>query len=168
MMKFLTRFFTWWNGQTFNTQFYTWRKGERVGEDEFGNVYYQGGKDAEGRTRRWVIYNGYSEASAIPPGWHGWMHHRVDTPPTQEDYKPREWQKPHKPNLTGTCRRLSSAWLHVHAGKPSRSSPATTTPGPPANKPDLLGRRVAFSSRFCHRLSLVIHRQDGTGMFSGS
>jgi NADH:ubiquinone oxidoreductase subunit len=102
MMKFLTRFFTWWNGQTFNTQFYTWRKGERVGEDEFGNVYYQGGKDAEGRTRRWVIYNGYSEASSIPPGWHGWMHHRVDTPPTQENYMPREWQKPHKPNLTGT------------------------------------------------------------------
>jgi NADH:ubiquinone oxidoreductase subunit len=49
-----------------------------------------------------VIYNGYSEASAIPPGWHGWMHHRVDIAPSDENYAPREWQKPHKPNLTGT------------------------------------------------------------------
>ena len=49
-----------------------------------------------------MIYNGYSEASAIPPGWHGWMHHRNDQPPGQEDYLPREWQKPHLPNQTGT------------------------------------------------------------------
>jgi NADH:ubiquinone oxidoreductase subunit len=104
MKDFLIQFFTWWNGQTLGTRFHTWRKGERVGEDEFGNVYYQGGKDAEGRTRRWVIYNGYAEASSIPPGWHGWMHHRTDTPPSQEDYQPREWQKPHKPNYTGTGR----------------------------------------------------------------
>ena len=31
------------------------------------------------------------------------MHHRVDAPPAEEDYKPREWQKPHLPNLTGTA-----------------------------------------------------------------
>ncbi|MCT8989387.1 NADH:ubiquinone oxidoreductase subunit NDUFA12 [Chelativorans sp. SCAU2101] len=102
MKKFLLQFFTWWNGQTLGTRFHTWRKGQRVGEDEFGNVYYQGGTDSEGRTRRWVIYNGYSEASMVPPGWHGWLHHKVDRPPTEEDYTPREWQKPHKPNLTGT------------------------------------------------------------------
>ena len=53
--------------------------------------------------RRWVIFNGYSEASTVPPSWHGWMHHTVDTPPTQENYKPREWEKPHRPNLTGTA-----------------------------------------------------------------
>ncbi len=102
MKKFFTQVFTWWNGQTLGTRFHTWRKGERVGEDEFGNIYYQGGKDSEGRTRRWVIFNGYAEASAIPPGWHGWMHHRVDTPPSKEDYRPREWQKPHLQNLTGS------------------------------------------------------------------
>jgi NADH:ubiquinone oxidoreductase subunit len=103
MKNLLIQFFTWWNGQTMGTRFHTWRHGERVGEDEQGNVYYQGGKDAEGRTRRWVIYNGYAEASAIPSGWHGWMHYRVDTPPSKEDYRPRDWQKPHKPNLTGTA-----------------------------------------------------------------
>lgn len=102
MSKFLLQFFTWWNGQTLGTRFFTWRFGKRVGEDEFGNVYYEGTTDSEGRTRRWVIYKGYSEASDIPPGWHGWIHHRVDVAPPQENYKPREWQKPHLPNLTGT------------------------------------------------------------------
>ncbi|TKT79200.1 NADH:ubiquinone oxidoreductase subunit NDUFA12 [Aquamicrobium sp. LC103] len=103
MTTFLKQFFTWWNGQTLGTRFHTWRKGKRVGSDEFGNVYYEGGVDPEGRTRRWVIYNGYSEASTVPPGWNGWIQHRVDTPPTDEDYKPREWQKPHEPNLTGSA-----------------------------------------------------------------
>ena len=74
----------------------------RVGEDEMGNVYYEGGTNSDGQTRRWVIYNGYSEGSAVPPGWHGWLHHRVDTPPSAESYRPREWQKPHLPNLTGS------------------------------------------------------------------
>ena len=30
---------TWWNGQTLNTRIFTWRKGEKVGEDDQGNVY---------------------------------------------------------------------------------------------------------------------------------
>ena len=30
------------------------------------------------------------------------MHHTVDVPPTEERYQPRPWQKPHRPNLTGT------------------------------------------------------------------
>ncbi len=102
-MKSLLQIFTWWNGQTIGTRFHTWRFGKRVGEDAAGNVYYEGGKkDSEGRTRRWVIYNGYADASAIPPGWHGWMHHRTDISPAHEDYKAREWQKPHQPNQTGT------------------------------------------------------------------
>ncbi|WP_136661085.1 NADH:ubiquinone oxidoreductase subunit NDUFA12 [Nitratireductor sp. XY-223] len=103
MKNFLLHVFTWWNGSTPGTRFYTWRKGTRVGEDEFGNVYYQGGKDSEGRTRRWVIYNGQSDASAIPSGWHGWMHHRTDVSPADEAYEPKDWQKPHEPNHTGTA-----------------------------------------------------------------
>ena len=103
-MSTLLQIFTWWNGQTLGTRFHTWRFGKKVGQDELGNVYYEGGKkDSEGRTRRWVIYNGYAEASAIPPGWHGWMHHRTDVPPSQENYQARDWQKPHKPNLTGSA-----------------------------------------------------------------
>jgi NADH:ubiquinone oxidoreductase 17.2 kD subunit len=98
MKNLLLKIFTWWNGSTMGTDLFTSRKGRRVGEDEFGNVYYQ---TADGK-RRWVIYAGEAEASAIPPGWHGWMHHRVATPPSQESYTARAWQKPHRPNPTGT------------------------------------------------------------------
>jgi NADH:ubiquinone oxidoreductase subunit len=103
MKNFFLQFFTWWNGQTLGTRFHTWRHGTEVGRDELGNIYYQGGTDSEGRTRRWVIYANLAEASAIPPGWHGWIHHRVDVAPSQEKYIPREWQKPHQPNLTGSA-----------------------------------------------------------------
>ena len=102
MLKFLTQFFTWWNGQTLNTRFHTWRNGTFVGEDGQGNKYYTGGVDSEGRQRRWVIYNGLSDATSVPPGWHGWLHHRVDTAPVDEDYQAREWEKPHEPNHTGS------------------------------------------------------------------
>jgi len=106
MKSFLLRFFTWWNGQTFGTQLWTWLYGERVGEDEYGNIYYRtrhGTIDpALGLERRWVIYNGYAEPSTVPPSWHGWLHHTVDERPTAESYRPWPWQKPHRPNLTGT------------------------------------------------------------------
>ncbi len=103
-MKWLSRLFTWWNGQTLNTQLYTLLHGNAVGKDEFGNTYYRSRKTdpALGFERRWVIYSGVSEGSMTPPGWYGWLHHTVDTPPTKEDYKPREWELPHLPNLTGT------------------------------------------------------------------
>jgi NADH:ubiquinone oxidoreductase subunit len=96
MKTFFLQFFTWWNGQTLGTRFWTWRKGVFVGSDEGGNRYYT---DKAGK-RRWVVYNGVAEASAIPPGWHGWMHHRDANPPAA--YQPHEWEKPHEPNLTGT------------------------------------------------------------------
>ncbi|ODN69792.1 NADH:ubiquinone oxidoreductase subunit NDUFA12 [Methylobrevis pamukkalensis] len=98
MKNVLLKIFTWWNGSTMGTDVFTSRKGVRVGEDEAGNTYY---RTADGK-RRWVIYNGPAEASAIPPGWHGWIHHRVDTPPTEETYVARAWQKPHRANQTGT------------------------------------------------------------------
>jgi len=98
-MGLLLEIFTWWNGQTMGTRFYTWRKGVFVGEDAAGNTYYTNRRG----DRRWVIYNGEADASAIPPGWHGWMHHRVDTPPSKLDYRPRDWQLPHKANMTGTA-----------------------------------------------------------------
>lgn len=111
MKQFFLKLFTWWNGQTFGTQFWTWRYGERVGSDEFGNVYFRGrGVDPTlGFERRWVIYDGYAEPTTVPPSWHGWLHHTVDVPPTEEAYEPRPWQKPHRPNLTGTIGALRPA-----------------------------------------------------------
>ncbi|MEJ8573488.1 NADH:ubiquinone oxidoreductase subunit NDUFA12 [Microbaculum marinum] len=106
MRNFIIQIFAWWHNATLGTRFYTWRKGEFVGEDEFGNRYYRtrgGAIDPELHfQRRWVIFNGYAEASAIPPGWWGWMHHKVDVAPSETDYQPMPWQKPHLPNLTGT------------------------------------------------------------------
>jgi NADH:ubiquinone oxidoreductase subunit len=106
MKQFLLKLFTWWNSETFGTQLWTWRFGELVGKDEQGNRYYRtkGGQidPTLGFERRWVIYNGYAEATRVPPAWHGWLHHTVDIPPTEERYTPREWEKPHLPNLTGT------------------------------------------------------------------
>ncbi len=94
--KALLHYFTWWNGANFNTRFYTKRHGQLVGHDEFGNAYYRkpGIDPALGFERRWVIYNGVSEASCTPPGWNGWLHHTVDVAPTEESYTPRSWQKP--------------------------------------------------------------------------
>src|ERR1700761_6954642 len=106
MKLFFLKIFTWWNGQTFGTQLWTWRFGELVGEDEQGNRYFRtkGGTidPTLGFQRRWVVYNGYAEATRIPPAWHGWLHHTVDVAPTEETYTPREWEKAHIPNMTGT------------------------------------------------------------------
>ncbi len=98
LQTIIRRVFTWWNDATLSTLLYTRRKGVLVGKDEQGNAYYRTRDDAH----RWVIYNGLVEASRIPPGWHGWIHRRVDTPPTHDDYVPKAWEKPWRPNPTGT------------------------------------------------------------------
>ncbi|MBW7055778.1 NADH:ubiquinone oxidoreductase subunit NDUFA12 [Paracoccus bogoriensis] len=113
-MSFLLRFLTWWNSQTLNTQFWTWRNGVKVGEDAEGNVFY---KSRDGK-RRWVIYNGESEASRISPEWHGWLHHTWNEPPTEQPLPRKAWEKPHKPNLTGTPA------AHVPEGSLMRVQPA--------------------------------------------
>jgi NADH:ubiquinone oxidoreductase subunit len=125
MKDFFLRFFTWWSGATLNTLYYTRRHGEFVGNDEFGNKYYQmrGGKidPALGFVRRWVIFNGQSEASMTPPGWNGWLHHTVDTPPTEENYQPREWELPHQGNMTGTPLAYRPAGSTLRSGRRAAS-----------------------------------------------
>lgn len=98
-MEWFVQIFVWWRGQTWGTRLWTWRRGQFVGEDSQGNRYY---RDRKNPKRRWVIYNGLVEASRVPPEWHGWLHHIVDTLPTEDTYTPRPWEKPHLPNLTGT------------------------------------------------------------------
>lgn len=96
--QILLRLLTWWNGQTVGTQFFTWRKGVKVGEDAEGNSYYH---SRDGK-RRWVVFNGESEASRVSPDWHGWLHHTWDEPPTDKPLPHKAWEKPHIENLTGT------------------------------------------------------------------
>ncbi|WP_424926562.1 NADH:ubiquinone oxidoreductase subunit NDUFA12 [Amaricoccus tamworthensis] len=98
-MSLLSQIFTWWNGQTLGTRFFTWRRGEKVGEDAEGNVYYQSSDGA----KRWVIYNGYCEASRVSPEWHGWLHHTWQEPPTERPLTRKPWEKPHKENHTGSA-----------------------------------------------------------------
>ena len=50
-MWIVDRILTWWRGQTLNTQVWTALYGEKVGEDDQGNIYYQSKKG----DRRWVI-----------------------------------------------------------------------------------------------------------------
>jgi len=120
-MSYLNRLFTWWNRATLSTSLHTLFHGERVGEDQYGNVYYRrrGGKidPALGFERRWVIYKGLAEGSNTPPGWYGWLHHTVDTPPTQESYTPKEWELPHQENLTGTTRAYRPPGSLLSVGK---------------------------------------------------
>ncbi len=98
MFAFINRLFTWWNDQTVGTQLFTWRKGEKVGEDDQGNIYYQTRDGA----RRWVIFNGEVEGSRVSPDWHGWLHHTFDNSPADRPLVHKDWEKPHQPNLTGT------------------------------------------------------------------
>ena len=74
---------------------------------------------ALGFERRWVIYNGVSEASMTPPGWNGWLHHTVDVPPTEEDYTARPWQLPHMGNPTGTPAAIRPDGSTLRPGPPS-------------------------------------------------
>lgn len=97
-MSLLSQIFTWWNGATIGTLLHTRRFGEKVGEDEAGNVFWQ----TAGGARRWVIYNGPVEASRVAPDWHGWLHHTWDEPPTTAPLKRKAWEKPHRANATGT------------------------------------------------------------------
>lgn len=96
---FKSPIFTWWNSPTFGTRLWTSRRGEQVGEDDQGNVYY---RERAGR-RRWVLYkNGPIEASRVPPEWHAWLHYTVDTPPSEQPPVTQQWEKAHQPNLTGS------------------------------------------------------------------
>ncbi len=126
MKQFLLQFFTWWNGQTIGTRFFTWRKGQFVGTDEQGNRYYRAQQreldPSVGTERRWVIYNGVVEASRVPPSWRAWLTYTRETPPSDEQYTPYKWEKPHLSNMTGTA----------EAYRPKGSQLAQPAPAAPA------------------------------------
>ena len=106
---------TWWNDATPGTKLKIAREGIRVGEDAFGNTYYEAKSERatfeDERTKRWVKYNGYADPSRIPAEWNGWLQFTYDETPDELAVKRHDWQKEHKPNLTGT----------VHAFKPKGS-----------------------------------------------
>lgn len=120
MCKMITSFFkttlTWWNSQTIGTWLYTKRKGHYVGSDSFDNKYYQNSD----KTRRWVIYNGYSEASSVPPDWHAWLHKITNETPTNAPLKEKQWEKPHYANATGSVDAYVPPSSLLNHGQPIR------------------------------------------------
>ena len=93
LLKFL---FTWWNGSTVGTKLYTYLKGKKVGEDYFGNYFYE----SRDKRNRWCIYSYQSDASKISPEWNSWLRFITNSCPTDETMT-YEWQKRFSGNLTG-------------------------------------------------------------------
>ena len=97
MISLLQKIFTWWNQDTFGTRLKTLISGRLVGQDSFGNKYYENKKN-----ERWVIYANEIDASKIPVEWYSWIHHTPNKIQNEHDLKKYSWQKPHQPNRTGT------------------------------------------------------------------
>jgi NADH:ubiquinone oxidoreductase subunit len=98
-MGLLAKIFTWWNGATVGTSLFTSARGEEVGRDDEGNIYYRHKKDPR---RRWVIYKGSNDGSRVPPGWQAWLRGTIDDLPDQSLPPRRSFQKAPVANLTGT------------------------------------------------------------------
>jgi len=83
----------------------SWLIGKKIGVDQFGNRYYQTRDHWLFRylfqNRRWVIFNGYREASKVPAQWFGWLHYNQKSPPNTNNPL-YGWQKPHCQNMTGS------------------------------------------------------------------
>ena len=97
MLTVFREIFTWWNHQTFGTRLQTIFFGKLVGQDKDGNKYYENKKG-----KRWVIYKNEVEATNIPNNWYSWIHYTKNKIENEHNLKEFSWQKPHKPNQTGT------------------------------------------------------------------
>jgi len=103
--------------------FITWLKGEPAGTDEFGNRYYQERRPSRGRRRRrWVIYNGPDEASAVPALWNGWLHYTMDSVPSKTGAPKHDWEKAHIPNRTGTPDAYRPAGHTLQGGRRAKAT----------------------------------------------
>ena len=93
--------------------------------DALGNRYFEA-KDTsdsyDGRKRRWVIYQGYADASKVSPEWHGWLHHTFIEPPTVAPLTQKAWEKPHLPNLTGTINAYRPAGAISRRGERAKAT----------------------------------------------
>ena len=98
-MAILDRTFTWWSGATWGTWLFTRLRGEEVGRDERGNVYYRHRKDPR---HRWVIYPADNDGSRVPPGWQMWLKGTIDELPEKALPQKRRFEQPPEVNATGT------------------------------------------------------------------
>jgi NADH:ubiquinone oxidoreductase subunit len=88
---------------SFVTMLSTWLGARLVGEDQFGNLYYCKPRGGDWRhERRWVVFAHQIEPTEVPPGWYGWLHKRLQHPPSETSLPAQKWEKERVPNLTGT------------------------------------------------------------------
>ena len=86
---------------TIGTRLFTYFRGRAVGTDATGNRYFEEKRARRGlRARRWVLFNGETEATLVPPERDAWLHFTTKEPIPLSARK--AWQKPHQPNMTGT------------------------------------------------------------------
>jgi NADH:ubiquinone oxidoreductase subunit len=104
----LVSFLKWLANNRLGTHLFTRRRGERVGEDAEGNIYYRrtGAGTGDWRDeRRWVVYagDGELEASSVPAGWNAWLHQNREKAPSELPLAERFWEQPHAANPSGTA-----------------------------------------------------------------
>ena len=97
MLTFLKKIFIWWNQETLGTKIQTLLFGKLIGKDSFGNKYYESKSG-----KRWVIYFDEIDASKIPVEWYSWIHFTPNKIEKKHEFEKYSWQKPHKPNQSGT------------------------------------------------------------------
>ena len=97
MLTNLKKIFIWWNQYTLGTKLKTILFGKFVGQDSFGNKYYENKNG-----KRWVIYSNEIDASKIPVEWYSWMHFTKNRIEKNHNFEKYNWQKPHQPNMTGS------------------------------------------------------------------
>jgi NADH dehydrogenase (ubiquinone) 1 alpha subcomplex subunit 12 len=101
------------------------KRGWLVGEDDFGNKYYETDAPEEIHLRtRWVEYAEWTvDMSKVEPGWHYWLGYGTNTPPdrlTGDQVAVRAYPTPakHKINMTNT----TGAYVPYNTAKPKHSA----------------------------------------------
>jgi NADH:ubiquinone oxidoreductase subunit len=105
------------------TWLYTKLNGVYVGQDEFGNKYYQSKKADRpfNKKSRWVIYKGMPEPTKVPPQWFLWLHHQAVASPNS-NAKKYAWEINHETNNTGTKKAYFPSGHPLGKGKKDKSS----------------------------------------------
>ena len=105
------------------TRLYTAFFGRFMGTDELGNRYYETRhRTSHGRARRWVLFGKADDASLVPPGWHAWLHYNRAEPPSSQPLVVQRWEKPHRPNMTGTAAAYRPPGHDLSGGKREKAT----------------------------------------------
>eukprot|EP01119_Soliformovum_irregulare_P002112 TRINITY_DN121_c0_g3_i1.p1 TRINITY_DN121_c0_g3~~TRINITY_DN121_c0_g3_i1.p1 ORF type:complete len:164 (-),score=36.45 TRINITY_DN121_c0_g3_i1:45-536(-) len=117
------------------------RPGRQVGEDVYGNRYYENRNVTDGR-QRFVEFakENDAEATQIPPEWHSWLHRSGDLPGERLKQEEPIFHLEHKQNLTGTARRYTPHRYILNPsfvkGEKHIWNPATQPSGKPTEQID--------------------------------